>query len=517
MYKDLAEKYYDMIDGFAESHRADMVENLSKLLMFNTVSGSNKLDEKRLFRNEVSRGFSFLRGLARDMGFEYRSYNSKVGVIEQVGGVEVIGVPLHIDVVPSGEGWTFPAFGGMVENDVIYGRGAQDDKGPIIQMLYALYIVRSLRLPFGRTVRLIVASQEETGDWSDVKNYLSMEPSPEFSIVPDSNFPIVNGEKGMVDIEIRLSWEKTDGQQSIRQFNGLRGGERSNIVPNRAELSWNAPLGSAKSISQVLTRHLETFLKENPKADTFPLRVAVDPERESRELHLTFLGTSAHGSTPEKGHNAILDALRFLSVVPEMPRSLISASDFLVSSCGDHLGSGLGIKAEHDKLGQTTVNLGMLRMSGNEVTATLNIRPTYGQSCAQVLQAIRNKVNSWSKQSGIQATTEFSNEPYEALYVDPKKQPDLIQALQASFEKVTGDEATLKTIGGTTFAKAFPNAVSFGPTYPKTEKELFHQADENITVEQLMRNVKIYSLALMLLAVDWDKSSTSGSGMGLGL
>ena len=44
----------------------------------------------------------------------------------------------HIDVVPSGEGWDFPPFEGVVNEGKIYGRGAVDMKGGVAAFLFAL-------------------------------------------------------------------------------------------------------------------------------------------------------------------------------------------------------------------------------------------------------------------------------------------------------------------------------------------------------------------------------------------
>lgn len=44
----------------------------------------------------------------------------------------------HVDVVPTGNGWKHPPFAGVVENDILYGRGAADMKGAIGAFLAAL-------------------------------------------------------------------------------------------------------------------------------------------------------------------------------------------------------------------------------------------------------------------------------------------------------------------------------------------------------------------------------------------
>ncbi|WP_121020902.1 succinyl-diaminopimelate desuccinylase [Helicobacter vulpis] len=44
----------------------------------------------------------------------------------------------HVDVVPVGEGWKHDPFGGVVEKDFLYGRGAQDMKGGVAAFVCAM-------------------------------------------------------------------------------------------------------------------------------------------------------------------------------------------------------------------------------------------------------------------------------------------------------------------------------------------------------------------------------------------
>ena len=516
------DQYANMLEHLLQDMRSDMVRDLSELLMFYTVSGADDPEEKRHCANEFSRAFSFLSRLAGRMGFVWRNYDNRVAVIEAGGeGGEVIGLPLHVDVVPSGEGWHYPAFGGMVEDGVIYGRGAQDDKGPIIQMLYALHAVKRLHVPLKRTVRLIVASQEETGDWSDVRDYLEREPAPHFSIVADGDFPVGNGEKGMVDLRVRLLWNEELKQNSVLEFDHIEGGERSNIVPNRSDIVWDVSAGQSSGVTATLRDCLQDYLNAHRSegADAFPLRLSRHPQTGQQQAHITFLGKGAHSSTPEEGHNAILDALRFFPSVPQMPEPLRLATRFLAEACGDHYGSGLGIDAKHYFIGPTTINLGVLRIDTEGLEVTINVRSTFGQKSADVLSIVRKRVEEWAGANDMEALVEFRGECYEPLYVDPAKHPEMIGALREAFSRVTGHEAELIAKGGTTFAKAFPNAVSFGPVYPAEDKPLFHQADECLRIDQLLRNTKIYGLALLLLAADLTgrRAEVRQPGMGLGL
>lgn len=53
----------------------------------------------------------------------------------------------HADVVPVDDDDIYPPFGGTVQGDYIVGRGAVDDKGPLIATLYALAFSKRSRSP----------------------------------------------------------------------------------------------------------------------------------------------------------------------------------------------------------------------------------------------------------------------------------------------------------------------------------------------------------------------------------
>lgn len=47
--------------------------------------------------------------------------------------------------------------------DYIYGRGTTDDKGPVIEALYAMKLLRDSGVKLNKRVRLIMGCNEETG------------------------------------------------------------------------------------------------------------------------------------------------------------------------------------------------------------------------------------------------------------------------------------------------------------------------------------------------------------------
>ncbi|MGE4415512.1 MAG: peptidase M20, partial [Bacteroidales bacterium] len=58
-------------------------------------------------------------------------------------------------------------------------------------------------------------------------------------------------------------------------------------------------------------------------------------------------------------------------------------------------------------------------------------------------------------------------------------------------ESVTGDRPAPVSMGGGTYCRFMPNAVSAGPLFPGQE-ELAHQANENVSLEDLLKSTHIY-------------------------
>lgn len=110
----------------------------------------------------------------------------------------------HLDVVDPGEGWTVTeAFVPKLVDGLLYGRGTDDDKGPVAAALLAMKAVKDLGIPLRRNVRLIAGTDEETG-FRDVKWYYSRHPYAPYTISPDADFPIINIEKGHYRPPFRL-------------------------------------------------------------------------------------------------------------------------------------------------------------------------------------------------------------------------------------------------------------------------------------------------------------------------
>jgi acetylornithine deacetylase/succinyl-diaminopimelate desuccinylase family protein len=78
----------------------------------------------------------------------------------------------HSDVVPVGDGWTVPPFGGVVSDGRLYGRGSADMKGGLAACIVAMSALRDAGIELSGPVELAsVVDEEETG--KGIRHYLA--------------------------------------------------------------------------------------------------------------------------------------------------------------------------------------------------------------------------------------------------------------------------------------------------------------------------------------------------------
>jgi succinyl-diaminopimelate desuccinylase len=75
----------------------------------------------------------------------------------------------------------------------------------------------------------------------------------------------------------------------------------------------------------------------------------------------------------------------------------------------------------------------------------------------------------------------------------------LVKKLQEAYEEVTGFDGTPVTTTGGTYAKSMPNIVPFGPSFPG-QKDIGHNPNEWMDIEDIILNTKIYALSFVKLA-----------------
>lgn len=109
-------------------YKEDILKDLDELLKIQSVSSKSQED--------ASEALKFILKRAEEMGLTTENVDDIAGHAEYGKGDEIAAVLSHVDVVPSGDGWSVEPFALTRKNGRLYGRGIADDKGPAIIALY---------------------------------------------------------------------------------------------------------------------------------------------------------------------------------------------------------------------------------------------------------------------------------------------------------------------------------------------------------------------------------------------
>lgn len=404
---------------------------------------------------------------AANLGFRTENVDGHMGWCEFGEGEEMIAVLGHLDVVPAGDGWSFDPWGGEIRGDRIFGRGTMDDKGPSIAALYALAALRDSQLPLKRRVRILFGCNEETGA-KDVKYYLANGGEvPVMGFTPDAEYPVINGEKGIINVTYSRSYTQSGALKLI----SISGGTAPNVTPAAA----SAVLACGSEMAAKLTA------LSIPKVTITGTEGGVTVEAE---------GISAHGSTPNQGENAIGRLIIALDSMP-FEGDVKAWIHFLATRLGmESDGKSAGIYLYDDVSGELTLNWGTLHADESKLSMIINYRYPVTKEysdCAPALDAL-------FASAGFEKAKEAAK---EKLYIPADS--DLVKILLNVYREHTGIDGKPKCIGGGTYAKALPNILAFGPIFPGDEVRE-HKPDEFIEIPKLMKNAQIIASAMYEMA-----------------
>lgn len=441
-----------------EAYKDQMINALQKLIAIPSVKydgleeNDYSITKNAPFGIHISKALDYTLALCKELGFRTKNCNGFVGYAEIGEGKEMMAILTHLDVVPSGNGWTYPPFGAEVHDDKLFGRGAIDDKGPAIASIYALKAVADKGVKWKKRVRLIFGVDEEK-TWKDMEYYVSHEEQPTLGFTPDASFPVVYCEKELVHCDL-VKYLNGTGMQWT-----LSGGAANNAVPDSCKLEW--------------TDAGKTYTREEK-------------------------GIAAHGSRPEEGVNAITGLMRKLHTQMNegsstFPKELEDCIQFYQACIGDAVdGSLLGIDFSDAISGGTTMNMGKIRGNEKECRLSIDIRMSLSTAKAEVLECMQKKIKPFGYE--IENVTNFSS-----VYLE--KESPFFQTLVKIYRQFTDDYTEPILMGGGTYARAMKNIVAFGPRFPGRE-ETEHQKNEYILIEDFMKSAEIYAATIVEIATE---------------
>ena len=467
------------ISNYMQAHKDEYIKDLQGLIQIPSLKDEKTVSPQAPFGQACRDALDYMLELGKAYGFEVKDYDGYAGTISYGNQAESVGVLAHLDVVPVEEnGWMVPPFSAQVVEDVIFGRGVKDDKGPAMCGLYAMRYLKENNIKLKHKIILILGCDEESG-MSCMSYYLKHGEIPKCGFTPDADFPLIHGEKGGLHVLLEM-----DNTSCVKNFVA---GERANIV---------APYAEATLESNMMLEPLLLFY-----AQCYKLSAEVKTHENSNDVTLCMKGVGAHGAHPELGKNAATHLMHFIGEA--MQDETMKALANLLS---EFSGKGLNINVVSEDMGSLTMNVGIVRIS-EKISITLDIRYPHNTNAEALIANMQAGIAKQGLDMSI--TIKRDSKP---LYLYPNGA--FIQTLMNSYQKYSGDVTSKShTIGGGTYARRFENFVAYGPMFPHpTEPEGLaignvHETNEGMAIEDLLKATSIYTDALLNLGGVCDENA----------
>lgn len=433
----------DALDRIVEHYQGELIEQVQALVRINSTPGEAKPGMP--FGEGPAQALNYALALCEKLGFRTKNIDGYIGYAEVGQGEEMLGILTHLDVVPEGNGWTYPPYSATIADGRIFGRGTMDDKGPTLASVYAVKAVMDSGIPLTKRIRIIFGTDEEK-NWYDIDHYKATNQEiPTVSFVPDGNFPLIFAEKGCVTIDFGMDLSESGLLE-------ISGGTASNAVP-----------------------------------DTCTAKVL---RKDGTVAEIQKSGVAAHASLPHLGSNAIsllMEQLYQMDLAGEIDCPL---ARFYHEKIGTTIyGEKMGLDIS-DESGRLTMNIGTAKVVGSRIIFQMDIRHPVTWPCEKIRDLVEEQITPY----GLYFTDVSIA---RALFMDLKS--DLVTTLMGVYQAVTGDtESKPLAIGGGSYARAIPNALGFGPVLPG-RPWLAHQKDEYVSLEDLEIMTRIYAHAIAAL------------------
>ncbi|WP_456276739.1 dipeptidase PepV [Bacillus sp. AK128] len=466
-----------MVNWYEEvlARKDELLKDLEGLLKIESIKDETTKSSQYPMGRKVGEALDYVLSISEEAGLTTKNLDGYAGYADLGEGdlENMVGVLCHVDVVPATGEWTSPAFEPTIRDGKLFARGAIDDKGPTMAAFYGMKIVKELGLPLQKRVRIIFGTDEESG-MSCMKHYQQVEKMPSVGFAPDADFPIINAEKGQLNVKVNVPSSNEDQLGEV-QLVSFKSGERGNMVPEQA-------VAVIQGNVDHLVLEFEGFCNKNG------LRRRIN--HTDNEVEITLFGKSAHGMEPHVGQNAGTTLASFLRAFDFTGNSAIYL-DFLDELHEDFEGKTLEISYQDEVTGPLTVNPGILYYEkGQGGHVHLNVRCPVTTD----FEATKNRLTSTIAEKGLQVEEIKESKPHHV-----SADHSMIHSLQEAYQGETGLEPTLLSTGGATYARFMNNGVAFGACFPGKEMTA-HQKDEYIEIEDLLMATAIYARAIYNLA-----------------
>ncbi len=458
----------ERISEWMDAHRDEFVRDVARLVAVPSTRGEPEPDAP--FGAQPRRALAEAVELCEQYGFATRVYGGAVAAADYNDKKAALDILGHLDVVGAGEGWDTDPFAATLKDDgCLYGRGVDDDKGPIVMALYAFRCLKELGVELEHGCRLIMGTDEESGS-GDLPYYYDKEAPAPNTFTPDTGFPVYNVEKGTYRPVIKREWAPEAAGPRIVS---AEGGFRINVVPAEARAviaGLDAP-GALKFSSAAADGCGVELLAGNVPGG----------------CELIVRGKQAHAASPWEGVSAVTALWAVLSALPltGAAHEAVRALSRLLPH-GDWRGESCGIALSDSLSGELTIaaNLFSLTETGLRVECDARV-----PLCANE-ENCRGAFERAFSESGFAVSGAMCPGHHTS------GEGEFVQTLLGCYEHYTGLKGECLSTGGGTYVHDIPGGVGFGAFMPGFDTRL-HGANERIRVSDALTASKIFALAIV--------------------
>ena len=162
----------------------------------------------------------------RALGFDEVKIDGFGNVLGRVGhGPHIVAIDGHLDTVGVGDRgtWTRDPYAGVIEDGVLYGRGASDQEAGVASAVYGAAIAKELGLLEGLTIWVSGTVMEEDCDglcWQYILREKVI--APEVVVLTEpTNLAVYRGHRGRMEIEVRTQGRSAHGSAPERGVNAV--------------------------------------------------------------------------------------------------------------------------------------------------------------------------------------------------------------------------------------------------------------------------------------------------------
>jgi len=208
------EEHLTRAGRLAEENRGRCTSFLRELMALPSPPGGERLACERVVREMENLGYDEIR--IDEMG----------NVLGRMGsGSRCIAYDAHVDTVGISrpECWDFDPFLGKIEDEVLFGRGASDQKGGLATVVYGAFLAARLGLPedFSLWVTATVNGEDCVGSsWKHIIETGELDPEAVVIAMP-SDLGICRGQRGRMELMVSTEGVSSHGSHPEKGHNAI--------------------------------------------------------------------------------------------------------------------------------------------------------------------------------------------------------------------------------------------------------------------------------------------------------